>query len=168
MELPFWRSPLSRCPHQVSAFEPATSTLIAPVLLKELSGNNNTRSAPTTGSKWGETTPISLAIALVTHLSFDFFPSYFKWTYGNPSAGPSAQLPRPAFLLPREQVQRVDFFRIFLEVLPRSHGELPRKLYLGVEWKCVICILGWVNMGEPFFMILSSMQMGSGSFSASA
>ena len=62
----------------------------------------------------------------------------------------------------------VDFFRIFLEVLPRSHGELPRKLYLGVEWKCVICILGWVNMGEPFFMILSSIQMGSGSFSASA
>ena len=34
----------------------------------------------------------------------------------------------------------VDFFRIFLEVLPRSHGELPRKLYLGVAWKCVICI----------------------------
>ena len=29
-------------------------------------------------------------------------------------------------------------------------------------------ILGWVNMGEPFFMILSSIQMGSGSFSASA
>ena len=62
----------------------------------------------------------------------------------------------------------VDFFRIFLEVLPRSHGELPRKLYLGVAWKCVICILGWVNVGEPFFMILSSIQMGSGSFSASA
>ena len=42
----------------------------------------------------------------------------------------------------------VDFCRIFLEVLPRSHGELPRKLHLGVAWKCVICILGWVNMGE--------------------
>ena len=91
-------------------------------------------------------------------MSFDFFPSYFKWTYGNPSAGPSAQLPRPAFLLPREQVQNaasasfrgVDFFRIILEVLPRSHGELPRKLYLGVAWKCVVCILGWVNMGEHF------------------
>ena len=105
-----------------------------------------------------------------------FFLHIFKWTYGNASAGPSAQLPRPAFLLPREQVQnssfrelpRSRFFRIFLEVLPRSHGELPRKLYLGVVWKCVICILGWVNMGEPFFMILSSIQMDSGSFSASA
>ena len=66
-------------------------------------------------------------------------------------------LPRPAFLLPREfktaasaSFRGVDFFRIFLEVLPRSHGELPRKFYLGVAWKCVICILGWMNMGEPY------------------
>ncbi len=30
----------------------------------------------------------------------------------------------------------VDFFYDFLEVLPRSHGELPRKLFGGVAWKC--------------------------------
>ena len=146
-----------------------------------------------------------------------FIPSYFKWTYGDPSADPSAKLPRPAFLLPREQVQnksfrelpRSRFFSISLEVLPRSHRELPRKLFLGVAWKCahVICIYWWARhsdnvfgctgwrvkntyyikvihsdfelhrwhihvtsfrMGEPFFMILSSIQMGSGSFNASA
>ena len=44
-----------------------------------------------------------------------FIPSYFKWTYGDPSAGPSAKLPRPAFLLPREQVQTSSF-----RELPRS------------------------------------------------
>ena len=89
-----------------------------------------------------------------------FFPSYFKWTYGNPSAGPfRAASATCIFASAREQVQNssfrelrgVDFFRIFLEVLPRSHGELPRKLYLGVAWKCVICILGWVNMAETIF-----------------
>ena len=73
-----------------------------------------------------------------------FIPLYFKWMYGQPSAGPSAKLPRPAFLLSREQVQnssfrelsRSSFFYDFLEVLPRSHGELPRKLFGGVAWKC--------------------------------
>ena len=44
-----------------------------------------------------------------------FIPSYFKWTYGDPSADPSAKLPRPAFLLPREQVQNKSF-----RELPRS------------------------------------------------
>ena len=44
-----------------------------------------------------------------------FIPSYFTWTYGHPSAGPSAKLPRPACLLPREQVQNSSF-----RELPRS------------------------------------------------
>ena len=81
-----------------------------------------------------------------------FFPSYFKWTYFNPSAG-------PAFLLPREQVQKSSFrtlprsrFRtIFLEVLPRSHGELPRKLFLGVACKCVNCICWWAGYSDNVF-----------------
>ena len=41
----------------------------------------------------------------------------------------------------------VDILRIFLEVLPRSHGELPRKLFLGVAWKCVICIFHTNGLG---------------------
>ena len=50
----------------------------------------------------------------------------------------------------------VDFFRIFLEVLPRSHGELPRKLYLGVAWKCVYLYFrmgehGWTIFHDPIF-----------------
>ena len=45
----------------------------------------------------------------------------------------------------------VDFFTIFLEVLPRSHGELPRKLFLGVAWKCVICICWWAGHSDNVF-----------------
>ena len=52
----------------------------------------------------------------------------------------------------------VDFFTIFLEVLPRSHGELPRKLlnFVGVAWKCVVCIC-WCGT-----MLLVVLAGGSG------
>ena len=45
----------------------------------------------------------------------------------------------------------VDFFSISLEVLPRSHRELPRKLFLGVAWKCVICICWWAGHSDNVF-----------------
>ena len=66
---------------------------------------------PLAGIKWG-CNPYKPQLPIWVLI---FFPSYFKWTYGNPSAGPSAQLPRPAFLLPREQVQNSSF-----RELPRS------------------------------------------------
>ena len=44
-----------------------------------------------------------------------------------------------------------DFLRIFLEVLPRSHGELPRKLFLGVAWKCVSCNCWWAGHSDNVF-----------------
>ena len=84
------------------------------------------------------------------------FPSYSNWTYGDPSAGPSAKLPRPASLFPREQTQNsrfrgVDLFTIFIEVLSQSHGALPRKLFVGVAWKCVICISWWAGHCDNVF-----------------
>ena len=91
---------------------------------------------------------------------------YFSWTYGDPSAGPSAKLPRPAFLLPREQVQNSSFrgvnvFMIFLEVLPRSHGELPRKLFVGVAWTYVVCICWWAGHGGTMFLVVLAGESGA-------
>ena len=45
----------------------------------------------------------------------------------------------------------VDFFTIFQDVLPRSHGKLPRKLFLGVAWKCAICICRWEGHSDNVF-----------------
>ena len=48
----------------------------------------------------------------------------------------------------------VDIFTIFLEVLPQSHRELPRKLFvgrIGVEWKCAIWICWWAGHSDNVF-----------------
>ena len=90
----------------------------------------------------------------------------------------------------KQELPRSRFFSIYLEVLPRSHRELPRKLFLGVAWKCVICICWWAgHSGWAFwqcfwlywlasqkhilyqsntFRFRTSQMMGSGSFNASA
>ena len=47
--------------------------------------------------------------------------------------------------------REVEFLTISLEVLPRSHRELPRKLFLGVAWKCVICICWWAGHSDNVF-----------------
>ena len=93
-----------------------------------------------------------------------FFPSYFKWTYGNPSAGPSAQLPRPAFLLPRKQVQNSSFrelprSRFFLD-FSRSASAVTRGASAkALSRGCVeVCYLyfrmgehGWTIFHDPIF-----------------
>ena len=111
--------------------------------------------------------------------------------YGNPSADPSAKLPRPAFLLLRElkfktaasaSFRGIDSWTVFLEVFRRSHGEFPRKLFVGVAWKCVVCLCWWAgHCGTMFLVVLAGesgtifhdpifhyIHMGWGSFSASA
>ena len=141
-----------------------------------------------------------------------FIPSYlyFSWTYGDP---PRA-LPRPAFLLPREQVQNSSFRELprskFFYDFSRSASAVTQGasarafcrgcmdiccLYLLVGrawWDNVFGCTGWrvwstyqsntfrfwtSQMANTcdifwwvnhFFMILSSIQMGWGSFSASA
>ena len=46
----------------------------------------------------------------------------------------------------------VDFFAIFLEALPRSHGELPRKLFVRVAWTYVVCICWWAGHCGTMFL----------------
>ena len=55
----------------------------------------------------------------------------------------------------------VDFFAIFIEVLPRSHGELPRKLFVGVAWKCVVCICWWARHCGTMFLVALAGESGA-------
>ena len=62
-------------------------------------------------------------------------------------------------LLPQEQVQnnsfhefpRNNFFSISLEMFPRSHREFPQFFFLGVAWRCVICICWWAGHSDNVF-----------------
>ncbi len=92
-----------------------------------------------------------------------------RMTYGNPSADPSAKLPRPAFLLVRElkfktgasaSFRGIDSLTVFL-VLRRSHGEFPRKLFVGVAWKCVVCPCRWAGHCGTMFLVVLAGESGT-------
>ena len=46
-------------------------------------------------------------------------------------------------------------------MLPRSHGELPRKLFVRVAWKYVVCICWWAgHCGTMFWLLVVVWQKG--------
>ena len=55
----------------------------------------------------------------------------------------------------------VNSFMIFLEVLPRSHRELPRKLFVGVAWTYVVCICWWAGHGGTMFLVVLAGESGA-------
>ena len=89
-------------------------------------------------------------------LSFGFYSFIFKMDVWRPFRRPFRDLHfcfRESKFKTRASAsfRAVDFFSISLEVLPRSHRELPRKLFLGVAWKCVICICWWAGHSDNVF-----------------
>ena len=96
-------------------------------------------------------------------MSFDFFPSYFKWTYGNPAAGPSAKLPRHAFLFLREQVRNSSFRELprsrFFNDFSRSASAVTRgasaKVFsrgcVQVCYCMLLCICWWAGHSDNVF-----------------
>ena len=93
-----------------------------------------------------------------------FILSYFNWTYGHPSAGPSAKLPRPACLLPREQVQNSSFRELprsrFFYDFSRSASAVTRgasaKAFYGgcMEMYCLYLLVS-KHCGAMFLVVLA-------------
>ena len=85
-----------------------------------------------------------------------FIPSYFKWTYGDPSASPSAKLPRPAFFLLRKHVQNKSFrelprSRIFNDFSRSASAVTPGASAKAFSRGCVeVCYL-YLLVGRAFW-----------------